>query len=92
MSATDIPSHWQLSTANRWLRTAIGIVSILSAVLIDGLSDGWVFILVVLGMYTTQTAFFNIELLRTFFSLPEIDETLDNKDEVMTTQRSKIKQ
>ena len=90
MSTTEIPSHWQLSIANRLIRAAIGIVSILSALLNDELSEGWVFVLAVLGMYTSQTAFFKIELLHAFFSLPEIEATSENEEQATTSHRSKI--
>lgn len=91
MGETDIPTQWQLSITNRVVRAAIGITAILSALLIQGLSEGWVFILAVLGLYTTQTAFFNIELLYAFFSLPDVDETPGNEEEVKKLQHSGMK-
>ena len=73
MNATDFPTRWQLSTANRIVRAVIGITAILSATMNQGLSEGWEFVLAVFGIYATQTAIFNIELFYAFFTLPGAD-------------------
>lgn len=90
MRTKDIPSQWELSTTNRLVRGVIGTASILSALLNDELSGGWVFILVVLGLYASQSAFFNVELLRAFFTLPGVDEMTDQEVEVVKTPSNTI--
>lgn len=64
----DMPAKWKLSKTSRMVRAVIGAVTILSALLIPGLNEGWLFTLSMIGLYTSQTAILNTDLVYAFFT------------------------
>lgn len=75
MNTNDIPATWNLSFTNRALRAVIGLGTILSALMIPGLSEGWIFVLAMIGFYASQTAILNTDLVYAFFT-PSVVEPL----------------
>ena len=51
MNTNDIPATWKLGNTNRVVRAVIGVGTILSALMIPGLSEGWLFALAMIGFY-----------------------------------------
>ena len=64
----DMPATWKLSNTSRMTRAVIGVSTILSALLIPGLSEGWLFTLSMIGLYASQTAILNTDLVFAFFA------------------------
>ena len=85
MNTNDIPATWKLGNTNRVVRAIIGVGTILSALMIPGLSEGWLFALAMIGFYASQTAILNTDLVYAFFApsdrKEQTHESTSQKDE-----------
>jgi len=61
--------NWELSNSQRYVRGIISAATILAVLLIPGLSEGWLFLLAIIGAYEGMTAMLNADLVYGVLSL-----------------------
>ena len=61
--------NWELSNSQRYVRGIIGAATLTAVLLVPGLSEGWLFLLAIIGAYEGMTAIFNADLVYGVLSL-----------------------
>lgn len=65
---------WELTNSQRYVRGMIGAATLLAVLLIPGLSEGWLFLLTIIGAYESLTAILNADLIYDVLSLINEEE------------------
>ena len=61
--------EFELGNARRFIRGIIGAAAILAVLLVPGMSEGWLFLLVMIGAYESLCAILNADLVYGVFYL-----------------------
>jgi len=62
-------TYWELSNSQRYVRGMISAATLLAVLLMPGLSEGWLFVLAIIGAYEGMTAILNVDLVYGVLSL-----------------------
>jgi uncharacterized membrane protein len=58
----DAILNWELGNTRRYVRGIIGTAALMAVLLIPSLSEGWLFLLAMIGAYESMTAIVNTDL------------------------------